>query len=61
MPLQDLTPQLRTRLSRVEKAVGWWALSGAAVLLERLTREPFEFKVEDNEAWDAAEKQGKAG
>ena len=47
--------------SLVEKAVGWWALSGAAVLLERLTREPFEFKVEDNEAWDAAEKQGKAG
>ena len=47
--------------SLVEKAVVWWALSGGAVLLERLTREPFEFKVEDNEAWDAAEKQRKAG
>ncbi len=31
MALQDLTPQLRTRLNRVEKAVGWFVL--LAVLL----------------------------
>ena len=24
MALQDLTPQLRTRLSRMERAVGWF-------------------------------------
>jgi hypothetical protein len=47
--------------SFVEMAVAWWALSGAAVLLERATRDPFELKVEDNETWDAAEKQRKAG
>ena len=32
MPLQDLTPQLRTRLSRVERAVGWF-ISLATLLL----------------------------
>jgi hypothetical protein len=32
MPLQDLTPQLRTRLSRMERAVGWF-VALAAVLL----------------------------
>ena len=47
--------------SLVERIVGWWALSGAAVLLERVTAEPFEFKVEDNETWDAAEKRRQAG
>ena len=26
MPIQDLTPQLRTRLSRVERAVGWFVI-----------------------------------
>ena len=31
MALQDLTPQLRTRLSRMERAVGWFA--GPAVVL----------------------------
>lgn len=31
MPLQDLTPQLRTRLSRMERAVGWFVF--LAVLL----------------------------
>lgn len=30
MPLHDLTPQLRTRLSRVEKSVGWFL--GLAIL-----------------------------
>jgi len=33
MALQDLTPQLRTRLNRVEKAVGWFVLLAAALLL----------------------------
>jgi len=31
MPLHDLTPQLRTRLSRMERAVGWFVL--LAILL----------------------------
>jgi hypothetical protein len=33
MALQDLTPQLRTRLSRMERAVGWFVLIAAAALL----------------------------
>jgi len=33
MPLQDLTPQLRTRLSRMERAVGWFVVLAAALLL----------------------------
>jgi len=33
MPLQDLTPQLRTRLSRLELMVGWFVLLAAACLL----------------------------
>lgn len=33
MPLQDLTPQLRTRLNRMERAVGWFVLIAAALLL----------------------------
>ena len=33
MPLQDLTPQLRTRLSRVEKAVGWFVLLAGLLLV----------------------------
>jgi ABC-type transporter Mla subunit MlaD len=33
MPLQDLTPQLRTRLSRVERAVGIFVLLATALLL----------------------------
>jgi MlaD protein len=33
MPLQDLTPQLRTRLNRVEKAVGWFVFLATALLL----------------------------
>jgi ABC-type transporter Mla subunit MlaD len=32
MALQDLTPQLRTRLSRMERAVGWFVLLAAALL-----------------------------
>ena len=33
MPLQDLTPQLRTRLNRVERGVGWFVFLAAALLL----------------------------
>jgi len=33
MALQDLTPQLRTRLSRMERAVGWFVLLAVALLM----------------------------
>ena len=33
MALQDLTPQLRTRLGRMERAVGWFVLLAAALLV----------------------------
>ena len=33
MPLQDLTPQLRTRLNQVERAVGWFVFFAAVLLL----------------------------
>ena len=33
MPLQDLTPQLRTRLNRMEKAVGWFILLATLLLI----------------------------
>jgi ABC-type transporter Mla subunit MlaD len=33
MPLQDLTPQLRTRLNRMEKAVGWFVFVAAVLLV----------------------------
>jgi ABC-type transporter Mla subunit MlaD len=33
MPLQDLTPELRTRLSRVERMVGWFVILATLVLL----------------------------
>jgi len=33
MALQDLTPQLRTRLNRMERAVGWFVIVAAALLL----------------------------
>ncbi len=33
MALQDLTPQLRTRLSRMERAVGWFVIFALAILL----------------------------
>jgi len=33
MALQDLTPQLRTRLSQMERAVGWFVILAAALLL----------------------------
>jgi ABC-type transporter Mla subunit MlaD len=33
MPLQDLTPQLRTRLNRMERAVGWFTFLATLLLL----------------------------
>jgi hypothetical protein len=33
MPLQDLTPELRTRLSRVERRVGWFVILATGILL----------------------------
>jgi ABC-type transporter Mla subunit MlaD len=33
MPLQDLTPQLRTRLSRMERGVGWFVFLATLLLL----------------------------
>jgi len=33
MALQDLTPQLRTRLSKVERAVGWFVIVAALLLM----------------------------
>jgi ABC-type transporter Mla subunit MlaD len=33
MPLQDLNPQLRTRLSRVERMVGWFVILATLILL----------------------------
>ncbi len=33
MPLQDLTPQLRTRLSRTERSVGWFVFLATLLLL----------------------------
>ncbi len=33
MALQDLTPQLRTRLNRMERAVGWFILLATALLI----------------------------
>lgn len=33
MPVQDLTPQLRTRLSQVERAVGWFVVIATVLLV----------------------------
>ncbi|HEX7654653.1 MAG TPA: MlaD family protein, partial [Verrucomicrobiae bacterium] len=33
MPLQDLTPQLRTRLNRMEKTVGWFVFLATILMV----------------------------
>jgi ABC-type transporter Mla subunit MlaD len=33
MPLQDLTPQLRTRLNRMERIMGWFILAALALMV----------------------------
>jgi hypothetical protein len=43
--------------STAETFVGWLALSGGAVLLERLTQEPLEVKIEEEERWHVAAKR----
>jgi len=35
--------------SLLEKFVTWWALSGVAVLLERITEKPFELEIKEEE------------
>jgi Protein of unknown function (DUF1360) len=41
-----------------ETLVGWLALSGASVLLERATRQSFDLKIrEEEEPWDVAAKR----
>jgi hypothetical protein len=40
-----------------ETFVGWLALSGGAVLLERLTWEPLELKIAEDERWDVVAKR----
>jgi hypothetical protein len=37
-------------LSAPEWVVTWFALSGAAILLERATREPFEIEIEESQS-----------
>lgn len=36
--------------SLLEMLVGWWAISGAAVLLERATQDPFELKLGEDDS-----------
>ena len=33
--------------SWVERVIAWWALSGAAVLMDRATRDPFEIETKE--------------
>jgi hypothetical protein len=40
-----------------ETVVGWLALSAAAILLERVAREPLELKIEEAEKWDVVAKR----
>ena len=40
-----------------ETFVGWLAISGGAILLERFTREPVEVKIEEDERWPVAAKR----
>jgi len=41
----------------VETLVGWLALSGGAILLERFTQERLELKIEEEERWPVAAKR----
>ncbi len=41
----------------LERTVAWLAISGAAILLERTTAEPFEIKVEGDHEWRVADKE----
>src|SRR5689334_12108588 len=41
----------------MERLVGWFALSGAAILLERTGQEPVRIEIEEERAWDVVAKQ----
>ncbi len=49
MPVQDLTPQLRTRLSRLEKVVGWFVTIAALLLIGGLAY--YLYKVAESKGW----------
>ena len=49
MAVQDLTPQLRTRLSRLEKVVGWFVTVATLLLLAGLAY--YIFKTAERKGW----------
>ncbi|HWF19227.1 MAG TPA: hypothetical protein VG754_08165, partial [Verrucomicrobiae bacterium] len=49
MPLQDLTPQLRTRLNRMERAVGWFIMLATLLLLVGLGY--YIYKAAESRGW----------
>src|SRR5437868_8217475 len=49
MAAQDLTPQLRTRLSRLEKVVGWFVTLAVLLLLGGLAY--YVYQVAQNKGW----------
>jgi len=49
MALQDLTPQLRTRLSRLERLVGWFVTTATLLLLFGLSY--YVYQVARNRGW----------
>src|ERR1051325_1108312 len=49
MPAQDLTPQLRTRLSRLEKVVGWFVTIATLLLFAGLAF--YVYNVAEKKGW----------
>src|SRR6202021_2203917 len=49
MALQDLTPQLRTRLNRTEKAAGWFVLIAVVLLVVGLSY--YLYQTAKNRGW----------
>jgi hypothetical protein len=49
MPLQDLTPQLRTRLSRLERLVGWFVIIATLLLLFGLAY--YVYQLAERKGW----------
>ncbi len=49
MPLQDLTPQLRTRLNRMEKIMGWFII--AAIVLMAVGFAYFLYRSAEQRGW----------
>ncbi|HZV34227.1 MAG TPA: MlaD family protein [Verrucomicrobiae bacterium] len=49
MPLQDLTPQLRTRLNRMERAVGWFIMFATVLLIVGLGY--YIYKAAESRGW----------